>query len=195
MKLKAAVAIGAVAVLTMPVAAGAAPGTGSKVTGGGQSLTDGKDTIGFNARAVAGAAHAGDGQVQFVDRAATGSTQTQYHGDVTCYLQVGNNAAVIAGTWRNVNGDPADTTGFFRLYVQDNGEPNRGRDFIFMNTSAPDATCEESDEDDDHQSALAHGNVQFHPAKGTRAKKSKKQGPAKAAPKVDLGTSLKLARL
>lgn len=169
MRLKVGLAC-AVGVLAAPMIAGAAPGT-VKVTGGGQSLTDGKDTIGFNAqRSSTGAVK---GQVQYVDRAQDGSTQTQYHGTVTCFTQIGDNAAFLGGTWRHANGDPAeDGTGFFRLYVEDNGEPNQGADMIAMNSAAPDPSCDEDDHDEDTEVSLARGNVQFHSASGGRKRSS-----------------------
>ena len=155
--------------LSISAAATAAPGT-VKVTGGGQVLTDGKDTVGFNAQRTGDAVK---GQFQYVDRAADGSTQTQYHGTITCFTQIGDNAAYLGGVWRNVNGDPNEEAEFFRLYVEDNGEPNRGIDQIVVDQVAPDPTCDDDDAPaEEEQLFLSRGNVQFHNAKAKRKRTS-----------------------
>lgn len=198
MKVRLGLAGAAALVLAAPGVAGAAPAV-TKVTGGGQTLVNGKDTIGFNAQ-TDGVTH--KGQVQFVDRADTG-TQTQYHGDVACVAVArdseGNqvpNAAIVSGTWRKVNGktDPG-AVGWFTLYVQDNGEgANSAGDQILMNHNETDDPEDDSDPTgpdcsvawSDETIELARGNVQFHKGKPSRrGTRSSKRSPAKAtAPKV-----------
>lgn len=187
MKLKVIATCAVLGALSVPVVAQA--GSATKVTGGGQSLADGKDTIGFNAQVSSTGAV--KGQVQFVDRAADGSTQTQYHGTVTCFTQIGPNAAYLGGTWRTVNGDPDEGAEFFRLYVEDNGEPNQGRDMIFVDEAAPDPTCDDDDApENEDQISLARGNVQFHAARSRSGRKAKP-----AAPSVARGVTTSLAGL
>jgi hypothetical protein len=157
-KLKLLLCLSGVFVLASPLAATAGSQT-DRATGGGQVLvgTDGGagDTIAFTARGTAEPGGA-RGQVQYVDRTGgTGIGQTVRHGTVSC-LRVDGNTAKIAGTW--------DQGGTFQLLVVDNGQGAAADDDLVTVQNAADPTCNQEDNDDDNQVALARGNAQVYDA-------------------------------
>ena len=132
-----------------------------KVTGGGQTAVGTKgagDTIAFTARNTVDAYEA-RGQVQFVDREG-GRVVEVYHGTVECLVAVSgrgeDGAARFAGNWTNQG------AGTFEIYVEDNGEPNRGADLIFIDQQDPPDCADDEDNYPDEPVALGRGNVQVH---------------------------------
>jgi hypothetical protein len=156
----AAVALAVVAMLAM--ASGATAGSSrDRTTGGGQILfsTDpgAGNTIAFTAQETDTGAK---GQLQTIDRSAgTGQSQVKYHGNVLC-IEVDGNIAKVAGTLKHGTG------GNFNLVVEDNGEGANAleADMIFLDTMAPEPTCDFDDPDDDDFEVLARGNVQVYDA-------------------------------
>ncbi len=142
-----------VAVVALPLGLGAFASPGDKAVGGGQTMVGDRgagDTIAFTAQERAGAAR---GQVQYVDReGGTGQGQTVFHGVVECLI-VSGNAATFAGRWTNTVGD-------FEIFVEDNGEPNRGADQIFIDTEPANPNCQEDDDEEREPTALGRGNIQ-----------------------------------
>lgn len=131
-------------------------GSGPKATGGGQIIvgtTGGPgDTIAFNAQPDGSGAK---GQVQYVDR-EDGKIVEVYHGAVTCYRTVTSNSARFAGTWTNQG------SGTFEIFVEDNGEPNRGNDMIFIDQTDPPDCLDDEDDHPDDPLGLGRGNIQVH---------------------------------
>jgi hypothetical protein len=126
-----------------------------RATGGGQVLINTRggagDTIAFTAQETATGAK---GQVQYVDRTATG--QTVHHGRVTC-LVVDGTTATIGGTWER------GATGGFEILVTDNGEGATATDMITIaDVTTPD--CGDPEQDEEDQIALARGNAQVYDA-------------------------------
>ena len=156
MKLRIALACAALVALALPFAASAGSPT-DRATGGGQVLIGTRggagDTIAFTAQDRAD----NPGQVQYINRTADG--QTRYHGRVAC-LMVSGNMAYIGGSWDNQG------AGNFNLYVEDNGEPNRGADMIFIDEAADNPTCDFDEPKDEDQLGLARGNAQVYDADG-----------------------------
>ena len=141
--------------LAIPMAASAGSGT-DRATGGGQVLVGSRgagDTIAFTAQGTPDLAR---GEVQYVDRTGgTGQGQTARHGRVTC-LRVSGNMAKMAGTW--------DQGGTFQLLVVDNGEGAMANDDMITIQDAQDPTCDQENNDNDGQTALARGNAQVYDA-------------------------------
>lgn len=165
MKLKHICAVAGMALVAIPASAAIA-GNGDKATGGGQVLLgdSGKaSTIAFTAQ---GTTDSAKGQVQFVERSAgAGRNQEKYHGVVDC-IEVTGNMAIIGGFERG--GDAENEADRFVLRVQDNGEPNQGRDLIqFDDQSDAADTCGDDDEDDAPEFALARGNAQVRDGDGS----------------------------
>ena len=157
MKKRIAFAMAAIVVLSLPLAASAGSGT-DRATGGGQVLIGTRggagDTIAFTAHDRT----KNPGQVQYIDRTATG--QTRYHGVVECVV-VDGNVAQIAGQWTNQG------EGNFQLYVEDNGEGAKAleSDVVVVEEMAEDPTCDlDPDEDTQDDFALARGNAQVYDA-------------------------------
>jgi hypothetical protein len=148
MRVKAGLLAGLAVVLAVPVLAQA--GQGDKATGGGQILVGVRgagDTIAFTAQEKGGNAR---GNVTYQDReGGTGQRHTTHHGRVFCIDAVGN-VARIAGTWRD--------GGTFGLYVEDNGEPNRGADVVTLIDNVSDCSFDEPEDED--KTGLARGNAQ-----------------------------------
>ena len=176
MKLKVAAVCGAIAAVAAVPVADAATGT-AKVTGGGQVVTTdgGKDTIALNAQLASGGAV--KGQVQYVDRASDGSTQTSYHGTVTCFTPNGSNDAFLGGVWTTVDGQQAEGQ-YFKLYVQDNGEPNAGQDVIVLQQTDQKPDCKNQQKPDAVH--LAHGNLQYHKTTGSSSRQAQRADWARA---------------
>ena len=156
----AAAALSVVALLAMATGANAGS-SNDRATGGGQILfsTDGGagNTIAFTAQETATGAK---GQLQTIDRSGgNGQDQVKYHGTVSCIV-VTANTAKIAGVLKHGTG------GNFNLYVEDNGEGANaaGADMIFLDTMAPDPTCDFEDPEDSETEVLARGNVQVYNA-------------------------------
>ena len=156
MKLKLTLAVAALVALAIPFVAAAGSST-DRATGGGQILIGTRggagDTIAFTAHDRT----KNPGQIQYIDRTATG--QTRYHGTVSC-VEVTGNSALIAGTWTKQG------SGNFNLYVEDNGEGANAleADAIFIEEAASDPTCDFDEPEDEDQLALARGNVQVYDA-------------------------------
>lgn len=154
--------IAGAAALALAAPMAAVAGEGDKATGGGQILVGAKgagDTLAFTAQDRGGEAK---GNVTYQDRdGGTGRNHTTYHGRVACIDVVGN-VARIAGTWRD--------GGTFQLYVEDNGEPNRGNDVATLLDG--DATCDFDEPDDDQKTGLARGNSQVRDGEGADSGKS-----------------------
>ena len=154
MKLKLTLAVAGLIALAIPFVA-AAGSTTDRATGGGQILVGTRggagDTIAFTAHDRT----RNPGQVQYIDRSATG--QERYHGTVRC-VEVTGNTALIAGVWTKQG------AGNFNLYVEDNGEGANAleSDAIFIDEMADDPTCDFDEPDDQDQLALARGNVQVY---------------------------------
>jgi len=153
----ALVSVALAAVAAVSVVAMAGPG--AKALGGGQTEIGTRgagDTIAFVAQEAEGTQEfAARGEVQYVDRTGgTGQGQVVYHGTVFCMEVVGNQA-LIEGTWDRPGGN-------FFLYVQDNGEPNQGKDIVDINPAAAAPNCGDQDRPDG-DAALARGNVQVMP--------------------------------
>jgi hypothetical protein len=156
LKLRLVLAVVGVIVMAVPLAAIAGSST-DRATGGGQVLIG---TRGGAGNTIAFTAHdrtKNPGQVQYIERTATG--QTRYHGTVAC-LEVTGNTALIAGTWRNQG------AGNFNLYVEDNGEGANAAeaDVIFIDEMADEPTCDFDEPEEGNQLALARGNVQVYDA-------------------------------
>jgi hypothetical protein len=152
LKLKLSLACAAVVLLTVPLAASAGSST-DRATGGGQVLIGTRggagDTIAFTAKDRA----ENLGQVQYVDRTATG--QTVRHGTVTC-LDVMNNMAKIGGVWKQ--------GGTFQIIVVDNGQGAAANDDVVTVQNGQPDNCAQEDDDDDNPIALARGNAQVYDA-------------------------------
>ena len=159
MRGRALLVVLAVAVATAALAASAIAGSpNDRATGGGQVLvsSDGGagSTIAFTAQ---GTQEEAKGQVQWIDRqAGTGQSQVRLHGIVDCLIVEGDSAQIY-GHNRDDEGDT------FQLFVTDNGEPNLGQDIVAFNDE-PVGTCEEPDDDDNGDTALARGNSQVYDA-------------------------------
>ena len=126
-----------------------------RVTGGGQVILGSRggagDTIAFTAQDTA----TNRGQVQYVDRNATG--QTTYHGRVAC-VEVSGNMAKIAGTWDKGKGT-------FEVLVVDNGQGSAADDdLVTVQPNDTSPQCDNDDDDDDTTTALARGNAQVYDA-------------------------------
>ena len=146
-----------IAVLAVVPASVAMGGSATdRVTGGGQVLIGERggagDTIAFTAQDR----ETNKGQVQYVDR--EGASQTVLHGTVSC-VRVDGERAEISGVWK------AEDAGAFHILVVDNGEgvTASGEDIVTV-TELDDPSCEEDDEDDDGETALARGNAQVYDA-------------------------------
>jgi hypothetical protein len=142
--------------LALPIAASAGSGT-DRATGGGQVLIGSRgagDTIAFTAQ---GTPDAASGQVQYADRTGgTGHGQNVLHGTVSC-LRVQGNMAKMAGTWAQ--------GGTFQLLVVDNGEGAMATDSDMITLQdGQDPTCDQENNDNDGQTALARGNAQVYDA-------------------------------
>lgn len=152
MKLRIALACAGLVALALPFAAFGGSPT-DRATGGGQVLIGTRggagDTIAFTAQNRS----TNLGQVQYVDRTATG--QTVLHGTVTC-LAVSGTMAKIGGEW----GDG----GTFQIIVIDNGEGAAASDDVVTVQNGDPATCSNEDNDDDDPIALARGNAQVYDA-------------------------------
>ena len=125
-----------------------------RATGGGQVAIGTRggagDTIAFTAQDRT----RNPGQVQYVDRTATG--QTTFHGTVTC-LRVSGTNAKLAGEWANDAGN-------FEILVQDLAE-GAGADMILIQPQETSPQCtEDNDDDDEPLTALARGNSQVYDA-------------------------------
>ena len=149
--------VGAALLAAVPASVAMGGSSTDRATGGGQVLIGTRggagDTIAFTAQDRADNL----GQVQYIDRTATG--QTRYHGTVECVV-VEDNVAFIAGTWRNQG------AGDFQLYVEDNGEGANASesDVVVMDELADDPTCDFDDPGDNPDFALARGNAQVYDA-------------------------------
>src|SRR5207248_1273350 len=118
--------------------ASAHAGSGTdRAQGGGQVLLGTRggagDTIAFTGQ---GTESAGTGQVQYVDRTAT--SQTVYHGTVTC-VAVSGNTAKLAGTW--------DQGGTFTIVAEDNGQGAAADDDMISINNMAEPTCSRDNND------------------------------------------------
>jgi hypothetical protein len=152
-KLRLTLAGAALVALALPLVASAGSST-DRAQGGGQVLIGTRggagDTIAFTAQGTSSAA---TGQVQYVDRTATG--QTTFHGAVQC-LMVSGNMAKIAGTWR--------AGGTFQLLVVDNGQGSAAsNDLVTLQNNQPN-DCANDNDDQDNETDLARGNAQVYDA-------------------------------
>jgi hypothetical protein len=159
MRARALLGLAAATCLAVPTAASAQPERrdADKVTGGGQivassDLRGAGDTVGFVATSDGGRI---SGEFQIV-RTSTqgGSSQTIYHGRVTC-LEVSENQATFGGVGRGPEGET-----FFTVEVMDTGNGNQGTDTILVreDTQAP---CDDTNDD---QMRLGRGNLTVHDA-------------------------------
>jgi hypothetical protein len=152
LKLRIALACAALVAFALPFVASAGSPT-DRATGGGQVLIGTRggagDTIAFTAQDRT----TNPGQVQYVDRTATG--QTVLHGTVSC-LAVSDNMAKIGGEW--------GAGGTFQIIVIDNGEGIAADDDVVTIQDGQDPTCDQEDDDDDDPIALARGNAQVYDA-------------------------------
>ena len=145
--------VGVALLAAVPAAVAVAGSSTDRATGGGQVLIGTRggagDTIAFTAQDRADNL----GQVQYIDRTATG--QTRYHGTVTC-LRVMGTTAKLAGVWRD--------GGTFQILVQDNGQGSAAdNDLVTIQNDQPNE-CAEDDDDDENSVELARGNVQVYDA-------------------------------
>ena len=160
MKVRLAAAMSAAAVLSVPVAASAAPPE-MKVTGGGQLISEGQSgpgrTISFNAL---GNEESAKGHLQYNDHAGT-----KLHGRSACVItgfdeERMTNIFEIVGYLRN--GTPYNIKG------TDAGQGNgSGNDMILFDAETDDTTCDLQERDAyDDADELGRGNVKIHKTKG-----------------------------
>jgi hypothetical protein len=133
-----------------------------RATGGGQVLVGTRggagDTIAFQAHNDAATGIAATGQLQYVNRTATG--QTVFHGLIECMrVTMNGTVAKIAGHWNAKSGG-----GIFELLVTDNGQGNAAPDdMISLDETGTSVECDtDNSDDDDFNTALARGNVQIY---------------------------------
>lgn len=145
--------LGMAVLVAVPATVAMGGSSTDRATGGGQVLIGTRggagDTIAFTAQDRA----SNLGQVQYVDRTATG--QTTFHGTVTC-LRVSGNMAKLAGVWRE--------GGTFQVLVVDNEQGSQADDDLVTVQNNQPNDCAQDNNDSDNTTALARGNAQVYDA-------------------------------
>ncbi len=188
-----ALAIGGAGVSQAAKPAGQSNNGGFKVTGGGQIIAEeargAGDTVGFNAREVAGddPRSTGDdddaarGQFQYVPRGQStneSAPEEKFHGVVTCLISGGeavrneqdeddNNVeeALAEGSARFGGFLRDDPETFFTVDVTDNGQGRNAEDDMIL-VRLTDEPCADNPEDENEEAEqmlrLGRGNVKIH---------------------------------